>query len=155
MDKRVRTTAATLRADKKMRDIIELLSDRQPISVCDLGAIMELSSPGIRKYCYRLISAGIVKQHCDDNRQSFITLTATPEALATYMAAFNTPEPPQQSVLDLPEPVDPARRRHIMADDMKYNVKIDAEVPARRDDLVAALFGPAPAAQIVTVLELA
>lgn len=154
MDKRVRTTSATLRADKRMREIIELISDREPISVCELGIIMGLSSPGIRKYIYRLLESGIVTQHLDAHRQSHITLTAPPTTLARFVKEFDSPEPPDKDVLDITQPTDPACRRHILADDMKVNVKIEAAAPARRDELVAALFGPARSTT-TTVLELA
>lgn len=145
MDKRVRTTSATLRADKKMRELVELISDRQPISVCELGIIMELSSPGIRKYIYRLVDAQIVMQFCDDRRQSHIKLVASEAELARFMKDFNTPEPPSKDLPIVEIPSD--RRLHIMADDIAFKVRAD-HAPARRDPLVAALFGPAQNQQL-------
>jgi hypothetical protein len=143
-DTRVRTTAATLRADMRMRELLAILADRESHNICDLSTTMKMSRSGLRKYCYKLVEDHIVTLHYNPARWAFVTLTAKPDDVERYAHSFLGPMPN-------PKPRKLRRSLELMPGTFVHQCTDDAEVPCkprqnatilpRRDPLVAALFG--------------
>lgn len=130
---------------EKIRQMVTALQ-QGPMSRDEIGDMLELSAPGVRKYLADL--KAIIERFYTAGR-AMCRLVASPAKVTAYLADLDArsvarPVPPPYT----PQWIaarDPRRHFHILSDDAHYPVRVSRAAPAR-DPMVAAFFGPAPVA---------
>lgn len=149
MKPRTRNTIHTQRRIDNMRRLIAALSFNH-MEADDIGDFLQFSPSGVRKYIRDMREARIIDiaRYIDGTAKylgrPLYKLTADRAVLDAFMAQLNSefPAAPRGSTPKPIKEVEEGHRLHIMDHDTNYPVRI-SRVLAVRDDLVAALFGPA------------
>lgn len=133
-------------AERLMRALAEAPMDQH-----DVSSFLQFSPSGGRKYARMLVDSGVASMVViGKTRQRLYRVTdlALGQAWIARLYAAALPragDTPQRasraSARNLPEGL------HLMQDDAPFAIKRPTGGPARRDPLVAALFGPAGAAE--------
>lgn len=153
---RTRMTAATQRRCECLRMVLEEFRQRE-MTLFDMQTFLNMSQSGTRKYIHDMRRFGVVEvshviegtsqngfgtpvYKITDNeeieRQFLELLTIPVNARKMPPKAVGRPNDLQRAMAG------PGRHFHIMADDAHYAVQVN-KTPAKRDPLVAALFGEA------------
>jgi DNA-binding transcriptional ArsR family regulator len=151
----MRLMPSTARRLANMRLLLAELALRE-MQVDEIAKLLSASSSAARNYVYELRDAGVVDAvHDRDGRfrackpsyrlssnpaksRDFIEAMVNSERDARVLVRPGTAGKRGQVIVGI------ARRVHIMGDDVHYSIRVDRE-PVRRDPLVTALFGAAPA----------
>lgn len=146
---RQRDTSSVQRRAENMRNLIAKLKE-SPMTGEEIGHFLEFSASGTRKYIKDLRDCSVIEfSHYAGSFDKFIgyhvwRLSSNMDARKAFLDALSIPARRRGPALAKHKPLsgDPTRHFHVMQDDVHYAIRVN-RTPARRDDLVSALFGPA------------
>lgn len=126
----------TRHRESNTRRLIAAL-EHNDMSWREIGALLNISVSGVRKYANELMEAHVAVKRLSDAGCYVLCLTTNMDVIKRLLATFSDDEP---SPPKAPSPLEPGTYVHVMSDDESYVVKRQKHIPAC-DPLLAALFG--------------